>query len=49
MGSPGTGHGRRVGVMPGTVFLVRVIFPSLFSLPRKVLYPGEERVYYRGR
>ena len=26
MGSPGTGHGRRVGVLPGSVFLVRVFF-----------------------
>lgn len=43
MGSPGMGHGRRVGVMPGTVFLVRVLFPSLFSLPRKVFVPRRRK------
>lgn len=52
MGSPGTGHGRRVGVLPVSVFLVLVFFYSFFFffvLPRKVLYRGEERVCYRGR
>lgn len=30
MRSPGTGHGRRVGVLPGSVFLVRVFFQPFF-------------------
>lgn len=35
MGSPGTGHGRRVGVLPGSVFLVRVFFHLFFFCHEK--------------
>lgn len=43
MGSPGTGHGRRVGVMPGTVFLVRVIFTPLFFITAKSVVPRRRK------
>lgn len=43
VGSPGTGHGRRVGVMPGTVFLVRCYFSiSFFHCREKCVTPAKK-------
>lgn len=47
MRSPGTGHGRRVGVLPGSVFLVRVFFPTFFSFFFFLFLPAKSVVPWR--